>query len=163
MWTLPGLRWRDVDVEPHLLRCVGISTSTRVHRRPYFMAATLQLNCWVFGDDDSQVFPIKIENTESVGILKDAIKDKKIALQHLDADSLTLWKVSTPVGHRLQQNLANEDLTDESSLSSVDDLVDVFPDQPPRKHLHIVVKPRVGERSSQNFPPFVTEYIPFSI
>ena len=77
----------------------------RVHRRPYFVAATLQLNRWVFVDDDSQVFPIKIDNAKSVGILKDATKDKKIALQHLDADSLTLRKVSTPVGHRLQQNL----------------------------------------------------------
>jgi hypothetical protein len=110
------------------------------------MAATLQLNCWVFGDDDSQVFPIKIGNKESVGTLKKAIKEeKKPVLDHVTADSLTLWKVSIPVGRRLQQNLANEDLTNETSLSSVDDLVDVFSDELHRKHLHIVVKPRVGQ------------------
>jgi hypothetical protein len=72
------------------------------------MAATLQLNCWVFSDNDSQVFPIKICNTESVSILKKAIRNEKVALQHINADSLTLWKVSTPMGHRLQQNLASE-------------------------------------------------------
>ena len=51
---------------------------------------TLRLNCWVFGDDVSQVFPVKITNTESVGTLKKAIRDEKLALQHVDADSLTL-------------------------------------------------------------------------
>jgi hypothetical protein len=109
------------------------------------MAATLHLNCWVHGDDVGQIFQIDIANTESVSTLKKAIKEeKKPELDHVAAGSLTLWKVSIPAG-RLQNNLANEDLTDQSSLSSVDDLVDVFSDEPHRKHLHIVVKPRVGE------------------
>jgi hypothetical protein len=109
------------------------------------MAATLQLNCWMHGDDVCQVFEIKIPNTESVSALKKVIKDeKKPALDHVTADSLTLWKVSIPVGRRLRYTLANVDLTDETSLSSVDDLVDVFSDAPPHKDLHIVVKP-VGE------------------
>jgi len=112
----------------------------------YFMSATLQLNCWVFDDDVSQVFPVKIANTESVGTLRDAIKDKKkLSLHHVDSDALALWKVSFPVNHNLQQSLANLDLTDETSLSSVDDLVELFSEVPPRKHLHIVVKPRVGK------------------
>jgi hypothetical protein len=109
------------------------------------MSATLQLNCWVFDDDVSQVFPVKIANTESVGTLRDAIKDKKkLSLHHVDSDALALWKVY-PVNHNLQQSLANLDLTDETSLSSVDDLVELFSEVPPRKHLHIVVKPRVGK------------------
>jgi hypothetical protein len=110
------------------------------------MSATLQLNCWVFGDDVSRVFPVKITNTESVGTLKKAIKEeKKPAFDHVTADSLALWKVSFPVNHSLQQNLANLDLTDETSLSSVDVLLEVFSNVPPFKHLHIVVKPCVGE------------------
>jgi Crinkler effector protein N-terminal domain len=108
------------------------------------MAATLQLNCWVLGDDVSKVFPIEIPSTKSVGILQKAIKNEKVALQHIDADSLTLWKVSIPQD-RLQQSLANVDLTDATSLSSMDDLDDVFSDEPHRKHLHIVVKPPDGE------------------
>jgi hypothetical protein len=109
------------------------------------MAAIIQLNCWVLGDDVRQVFPIKIANTESVGTLKEAVKDKKRpALDHVTADSLTLWKVSIPKD-RLQQSLANLDLTDATPLSSMDDLDDVFSDEPHRKHLHIVVKPPDGE------------------
>ena len=112
----------------------------------YFMSATLQLNCWIFDDDVSQVFPVKITNTESVGILKEVIKDEcQKAFPNVDARSLTLWKVSIPVDRHLQQSLANLDLTRETSLSPVDDLFDVFSDVPPRKHLHIVVKPRVGK------------------
>jgi Crinkler effector protein N-terminal domain len=110
------------------------------------VAVTLQLNCWVFGDDITQVFPIKIVNTESVGTLKEAIKDKKQpVLDHVTADSLTLWKVSVPANRRLQQALSSVPLTDETSLSAVDDLFEVFSDAPCHKHLHIVVKLRVGE------------------
>jgi hypothetical protein len=109
------------------------------------MSATLQLNCWVFDDHVSQVFPVKITNTESVSTLKKAIKEKKPSLDHVSTDALTLWKVSFPVNHNLQQSIANLDLTDETSLSSMDDLFKVFSDVPPHKNLHIVVKLRVGE------------------
>jgi hypothetical protein len=110
------------------------------------MAATLQLNCWVLGDDVSKVFPIEIPSTKSVGILQKAIKnEKKPELDHLAASSLTLWKVSIPVNPHLRQYLAHLNLTDETSLLSVDDLDDVFSDEPHRKHLHIVVKPPDGE------------------
>jgi hypothetical protein len=109
------------------------------------MAATLQLNCWVLGDDASKVFPIKIAKTESVGTLKEAVKDKNSESFHnVDARSLTLWKVSIPKD-RLQQSLANVDLTNATSLSSMDDLDDVFSGEPRRKHLHLVVKPPDGE------------------
>jgi Crinkler effector protein N-terminal domain len=51
----------------------------------------LELNCFIFDEDPSQVFPVKITNTESVGTLMKAIKEeKKPALDHVDADPLTL-------------------------------------------------------------------------
>jgi hypothetical protein len=110
------------------------------------MAATLRLNCWVLGDDTRQVFEVKIANTESISSLKDAIKDKNSESFHnIDARSLTLWKVSIPVNPQLRHTLSNLYLTDDTSLSSVDDLDDVFSDEPHRKHLHIVVKPPDGE------------------
>jgi hypothetical protein len=125
------------------------------------MAATLRLNCWVDGDDISQIFLITIPNTESVSTLKEAIKDKNPeAFRNIDARSLLLRKVSFPVDRHLQQHLANLDVTDDSSLSSVDDLVDVFVDVPPRKHLHIVVKPRLGEWISQYFSLSITHRDP---
>jgi hypothetical protein len=39
------------------------------------MSSTLKLSCWLVGDDAAQVFPVKIANTESVGNLKEVIKD----------------------------------------------------------------------------------------
>jgi hypothetical protein len=126
---------------------VGICTWHAVAQstKQCFMAATLHLNCWVHGEDVGQIFQIHIANTESVSTLKEVIKDKKKPeLDHVAASSLTLWKVSIPAGH-LQKNLANVDIPHETSLSSMDDLVDVFSDEPHRKHLHIVVKPPDGE------------------
>jgi hypothetical protein len=104
---------------------------------------TLRLNCWLVGDDASQVFEVKIANTEQVGALRKAIKEeKKPALDHVTADSLALWtpEDSIPVDRHLKERLAGLDLADESQLSSVDDLLDVFPDLPAQKHLHIIVK-----------------------
>ncbi|KAF8322897.1 uncharacterized protein EI90DRAFT_3077263 [Cantharellus anzutake] len=72
---------------------------------------SVNLNCWVLGDGTGQVFSVKIASTESVIALKEAIKDKKkVALQHIDADALTLWKVSIPVddGFEEKVKLQNE-------------------------------------------------------
>jgi hypothetical protein len=110
------------------------------------MSTALHVNCWLVGDDATRVFQVEIANTESVGTLRKVIKhEKKIALQHVDPDSLALWEVSIPVDRNLNQTLARLDLEDESQLSSVDDLADVFRDLSTRKHLHIIIKPRIGE------------------
>ena len=59
------------------------------------MPRILELNCWVFGDDPNQVFFVEIEDTRRIMALKESIKDKlKPALDHISADSLTLWKVT---------------------------------------------------------------------
>jgi hypothetical protein len=58
------------------------------------MSGNLELNCWVLGDDYNRTFPVKIANNETVGALKDAIKDKvKREFLDVDAKSLDLWKV----------------------------------------------------------------------
>jgi hypothetical protein len=58
------------------------------------MSNTLELNCWVLGDDLSRVFLLKITSLEMVGVLRKAIRDKKKhAFENIDANSLCLWKV----------------------------------------------------------------------
>jgi hypothetical protein len=67
---------------------------------------TLEHNCFVHGDDPRNVFPVKIASTESVGTLKDAIKDKKKhVFQHVDADALEIYKVAFPVDDGLEAKL----------------------------------------------------------
>jgi hypothetical protein len=64
------------------------------------------------GKDCNHVFPVKIASTESVGTLKELIKDKKqYVFEHVDADDLKLWKVSIPVDDSFRENASNADLT----------------------------------------------------
>jgi hypothetical protein len=126
-----------VFVASFILKSLGFATPPIV-----------ELNCLVLGDDPCHIFPIKINTTESVGTLKEAIKDKKRhAFQHVDADTLVLWKVSVPNVQTPTGNPANFDLPDERSLlSATDRLSKVFSGGPKEGHIHIVVNsPMSGE------------------
>ena len=95
----------------------------------------------VLGDDPRHVFPVKVATIESVGALREAIKDKKKnVFQHVDADALVLWKVSIPVDRNLKGEINNLELPDEESLSPVEELSEIFSGVPIRKHLHIIVR-----------------------
>jgi Crinkler effector protein N-terminal domain len=99
----------------------------------------LKINCVVLGESRSHIFTIEIANTKNVSALKKAIKaEKQVAFQHVDADTLVLWKVSFPVDESLDGNLTN--LLDEESLSPVHGLLKVFSNLPKEEYLHIVVK-----------------------
>ncbi|KAF8329975.1 uncharacterized protein EI90DRAFT_3061127 [Cantharellus anzutake] len=107
------------------------------------MSVTLHLNCWLLGDDASQVFPVAISKTATVGILKIAIKEQKtVAFQHVDANDLALWKVSIPVDDGFD---ANVELENKPALLPVKRLSRLFPDQPDDQDLHIIIQsPCVG-------------------
>ena len=58
------------------------------------MSTTINLHCWVHGDDSGRIFSVEIAATKTVGVLEKAIKDKKQhGFGHVD-DTLVLWKVS---------------------------------------------------------------------
>ena len=112
------------------------------------MPSTFDLNCLVLGDDPSCLFPVKIAASESVGILRDAIKDRnKHAFEHVDAKTLVLWKVSIPLNESFKSNLSKLDLVEQRPLLPEQELVEIFTGPPPAKrHVHIVVKaPPIGE------------------
>ena len=59
-----------------------------------FPVAGLKLNCWV----DGSVFTVKIAREENVSALKKAIKEEKPhTFQHVEADTLDIWKVRAQV------------------------------------------------------------------
>jgi len=69
--------------------------------------STIQLNCWVEGDDRKHVFPVEIDGTKPVGTLKDVIKEKKKpAFDLVPADTLELLKVrnNSIAAYRLHAN-----------------------------------------------------------
>jgi hypothetical protein len=65
------------------------------------MSNMLNLNCWVLGDDPQRVFSVKVAKSETVGALKEAIKESpssKGDFNDIDAKYLDLWKVSIGCG-----------------------------------------------------------------
>jgi crinkler effector protein len=67
------------------------------------MATVLNLYVYIIGLGNT-AFPLDIESHATVGHLKDAIKEKKKNdLKDIDADRLTLYKVSIPYGKNLEQ------------------------------------------------------------
>ena len=61
---------------------------------PTSSESTLSLNCFVLGDDPESVFPVDIQVTSKIGILKDLIKEKKgRLLGRVDASDLDLFQV----------------------------------------------------------------------
>jgi len=110
------------------------------------MPSTFDLNCLVLGDDPGRVFPVKIAASESVGILRKLIKDeKKPAFDHVDADTLVLWKVSIPVDKSFKESLSRNDFVEEHQVEPMQELVDIFTEPLVKKHIHIMIKaPPIG-------------------
>src|SRR5258707_11971625 len=73
--------------------------SLKLEKFPYVkihMASSLNLNCWVLGDDSTRIFPVQIDLDKNVGGLKEAIKMNP-AFDHITANSLDVWNVSIPI------------------------------------------------------------------
>ena len=107
---------------------------------------SLYINCLVFGDGSSHLFTIEIEDTKNVSALKKAIKDeKKHSFEHVDADSLDIFKVSIPMDDDIDSTLKRfqpehdpERGVHHLSLP-VKPLKGVFGD-PIDEHIHVIVQ-----------------------
>ena len=108
--------------------------------------------CLVHGKPISNAFPIDIALNQTIGHLKQEIKKKKPnVFQDIDADELTLWMVSVSTSdkqifqefaQRASQESAVEEVLGGVKLDDpTTEIKDVFGDQPPKKHIHIIVKP----------------------
>jgi len=101
------------------------------------------LNCFVLGDDSSQVFTVKILKTKNVSILRDLIKEKKSpSFNHVAASKLILSQVSLPVDDDFEENLKHVDLAPLKPLLPLSQLFSRVDEN----RLHIVVQaPTNGE------------------
>ena len=85
-------------------------------------------------------------------MLKELVKEKrKPALDHLPADALDLWKVSTPEGDN--EGLKNFVLEDYKILGSTWEIGSVFEGDPPKRHAHII------SRGKRDLFRFLTTHI----
>jgi hypothetical protein len=113
-------------------------TSIVTHRSPD--PQLLQLNCLVLGEPRSRIFSVEIVQAKTVADLKDAVKEKKRpTFDHLPADALVLWKISTPIDESLQESLGKLDFVDRNSLLPEEALSEVLLGTLPQKNLHIII------------------------
>ncbi|KIL65168.1 hypothetical protein M378DRAFT_32723, partial [Amanita muscaria Koide BX008] len=110
----------------------------------------LRLSCLVIGGDSDRIFIVTIKASKTVADLKDKIKkEKKPTLDHISADMLDIWKVSTLIDDHFQENVG---IPDEKPLLPVNELSTVFTEAPVLKHLHIIVKEQTtGECKRLNY------------
>ncbi|KAG0196341.1 hypothetical protein BGX33_001758 [Mortierella sp. NVP41] len=104
----------------------------------------LTLFCLVDGEATTNAFPVEIESTKTIGDLKEHIKAKKtINFSDVDADQLTLWRVSIPDDDNDDEILVvldNVKDKDKKKLKATRELSEVFPDKPPKNTIHVIVQ-----------------------
>ncbi|KAG1725697.1 uncharacterized protein EDB91DRAFT_83444 [Suillus paluster] len=106
------------------------------------MESNYKLFCLVLGGHRNNVFSVDIRRTQTVGDLKNMIKEKtKHAFRDVDAHRLMLWDVDLLVDEAFENRLNSLKLDPKQFLSPVTQLFKVFSQQPNEKHLHIVVRP----------------------
>ncbi|KAF8923165.1 hypothetical protein BGZ47_004977, partial [Haplosporangium gracile] len=90
----------------------------------------------------SMPFSVDIDASKTVDHLKKLIKTEKANdFQDVDADKLTLWRVSIPlVPKKDRKDISLGDVPLKEELDETDDLSDVFPDKLPKKTIHIIVQ-----------------------
>ena len=102
----------------------------------------LSLFCLVDGEPTFNAFPVGIEVSKTIGDLKELIKTKKSnQFSDVDADQLTLWRVSIPVVvANKHKPIALNEFESATELDPTDDLSDVFEETPPKKTIHVIVQ-----------------------
>jgi hypothetical protein len=112
------------------------------------------LGCIILGEENA--FPVDYNTSNTIGHLKEAIKLKKsVALGSTDANALKLWKVSIPEsekkkiykGINIEYEFRGEIL--DSDLNTIEDH---FKEQPPSRHIHIIVEPPPSATTGKCLP-----------
>ncbi|KAG0022275.1 hypothetical protein BGZ82_011068 [Podila clonocystis] len=99
------------------------------------MATDNRLDLFCLVEGESTPFPVKIESANTIGDLKKLIKAKKTpGFNDIDADKLTLWRVSIPLAPLNERKpvFLNE-IISATELDPADDLSNVFEPKAPRK------------------------------
>ncbi|KAG0011529.1 hypothetical protein BGZ82_002975 [Podila clonocystis] len=112
------------------------------------------------GDPISNAFPVSIPSTDTVGTLKDLIKAKKTNdFGDIDADKLTLWRVSIPNIIDNESPILLDMLTDKKKLLPRTYISALFTDGLPDDSTYILVRrppvpsPRASDHISQKRLP----------
>ena len=109
------------------------------------MSNIIALYCHVYGDSPNSAFYVRVDKSQYISDLRKAIKvENGVAFKDIDANTLTLWKVSIPSNDETKlKDLKLEDNEEKGvkKLSSEKKLGNVFPDNLAEEHIHIIVEP----------------------
>ena len=100
------------------------------------------LNCLLYGEDANRICPIEMKRSANVHELRKAIKDERSSSfgYRIDAVHLMLWAVSFPITRNVGDMIVGASFLDEEKLLPVELLSHIFPNQPPRDCIHVVIK-----------------------
>ncbi|KAF8626964.1 hypothetical protein AX17_006419 [Amanita inopinata Kibby_2008] len=103
----------------------------------------LKLCCIVHTDSMGyeDVFSVMIDKNETVGDLKEAIKEvQKPVFDEIRVTQLHVWQVSIPVDDEFEESCRNANLGGKKPLMLLMKLFEIFPSIPPRGNLHVMIK-----------------------
>src|SRR5436305_5259472 len=110
----------------------------------------ITLSCLVAGENPyDNAFNVKVNKTEAVSELRDAIKEKNTqAFANVDAKDIKLWKVDISLEEpneklKLVNEKINVNIKDElegEELKPLSKISKHFPSQPADEHIHIIVQ-----------------------
>ncbi|KAL1914221.1 uncharacterized protein VTP21DRAFT_9644 [Calcarisporiella thermophila] len=106
----------------------------------------MQLNCMIkSGDEFSDAFPVDIIGSKSVHDLKKLIREGNKQLEAFDIPQIKLWKIDIPFDAFIQ-SIHNFDNISRKFLSPLDEIRENFPEEPKKKHIHIIVELPITEK-----------------
>jgi Crinkler effector protein N-terminal domain len=107
------------------------------------MSTTYTIICAILGETTS--FPIEIESSKIVGILKDMIKEKKPnRFAGVDADELALYDVNISGSKeaRIEElKTMADNFGQREELDALRELTQIYSTAPPKHTIHIIVQP----------------------
>ncbi|KAF8677787.1 hypothetical protein AX14_004802 [Amanita brunnescens Koide BX004] len=105
---------------------------------------TLNLSCWIVGEETRRMFPVTVNNNQDVADLQRVIKEKRLSAvsPNIDELDLVLWKVSISTkddkrDKNIMQFAENRNKAD--PLLPIEILLNIYPTPPQRDHLHIII------------------------
>ncbi|KAF9103421.1 hypothetical protein BGX27_010595 [Mortierella sp. AM989] len=103
---------------------------------------TTEITLFGIVDGDNSPFSLKIEPTQTVDDLRDAIKIKlTLRFNHIPYNELVLWSVSIPTGPDQQITLGDLNANEKTKLCyQASRISEVFGANPPQDTIHIIVE-----------------------
>ena len=111
------------------------------------MKEPIVLRCVTYRRSANNIFRVWIRKDDEVSDLKEVIKEKKQNdFANIDADRLTLWRVSVPVDDNADAALAGLVLENSKErgikeLRPIDRISVIFPGNLAENHVHVIVQP----------------------